>query len=328
MTRHSSIRGLLAVWAITVAAPVAAQAPAATPLSIIVPYPAGGVSDVLARAIAPTLGRILGRTTIVENLPGASGSIAANRLLAAPANGSTLFIGSPTEVVLAPVTLKTVKYQASDFRLLGLLTEGPLAVYVRSSLPVASIDELMTHSRQNADKPLSYGSTGIGSIYHLATEELKTASGLNAVHIPYRGGSALLQDLMGGNVDMAMFPAVGAMSKLVESGRMKAIAVAAPVRSARFPSVATFAESKSLPRFSTQNVWAGVLVPATTPEALVVQLHKALAETLATPEVRQAVEAAGDSLPAPLSLAQAAAFYQGEAGKLIAAAKLAKLEPN
>ncbi|HSV53916.1 MAG TPA: tripartite tricarboxylate transporter substrate binding protein [Burkholderiaceae bacterium] len=328
MNKKTFLRATLALAA-ACAAPAFAQTPATgTPISIVVPYPAGGISDIFARALAPTLGKILGRNVVVENITGASGSIAASKVLNAPPNGNLLFMGSPTEVVLAPVTLKAVKYQASDFRLLGLVTQAPLALYVRGDLPVNSVDELLAYARKPGAKELSYGSTGPGSLYHLAGEGLREAAGLHAVHIPYRGGMPLLQDLMGSSVDMTLLPADGTIAKMAEGGKMKAIAVAAPARSPRFPNVQTFAESKALPQFTAQGVWGGVMVPAAMPEALVVQLHKALSETLASPEVRQALDAAGGAMPPIMSLAQAAAFYQTESTKLIAAAKAAKLEPN
>lgn len=332
MNKKNFLRLSLALAA-ACAAPAFAQTPAAapasgTPISIIVPYPPGGVSDIFARTVAPPLGKLLNRTIVVENVTGASGSIAASKVLSGPPNGNLLFMGSPTEVVLAPVTLKAVKYQASDFRLLGLIMQAPLAVYVRGDLPVNNIDELLAYARKPGNKELSYGSTGPGSLYHLAGEGFREAAGINAVHIPYRGGMPLLQDLMGSSVDMTFLPADGTIAKMAEGGKMKAIAVAAPARSPRFPNAPTFAESKALPQFTTQGVWGGLMVPATTPEPLAAQIHKALAETLAMPDVRQALEAAGSSVPPPMSLAQAAAFYKNESSKLIAAAKAAKLEPN
>lgn len=314
---------------LSVVAPVAhAQMAPGTVVSIIVPYPAGGLSDLLARAIAPTLSKLLSRTVVIENITGASGSIAAAKVLNAPANGSMLFLGSPTEAVLAPLTLRTVKYQASDFRLISMMNTAPLALYVRGDLPVSNVDELLALAKQSTAKDLSYGSTGPGSLYHLAGDSFRAAAGINAVHIPYRGGMPLLQDLMGNNVDMTLMPVDGTIAKMVESGKMKAIAVAAPARSVRFPNVPTFSESKSMPRFTTPPVWGGVMVSSATPESVVAQLFKALSDTLAVPEVRQAIEAAGGGLPAPMTLGQMSDFYQGESVKLTALAKAAKLEPN
>lgn len=301
---------------------------AAGTVTIVVPYPAGGVSDLLARAVAPAMGKLLSRTVVIENVTGASGSIAAAKVLAAPANGTMLFMGSPTEVVLAPMTIKAVKYTAADFRLLDLVNTSSLALYVRGDLPVNSVDELLAYARKPGAKELSYGSTGPGSLYHLAGDSLREAAGLNAVHIPYRGGMPLLQDLMGGSVDMTVMPADGTIAKMVDSGKMRAIAVAAPARSPRFPNVPTFAESKGLPKFGTPQAWVGLLVPAATPEPVAAQLHKALADAMAQPEVRHAVEAAGGTVPAPMSLAQANSFLRQDSAKLEALAKAAKLEPN
>lgn len=324
-----NFRRLVLALAAACLLPCAAQAQvAAGTVSIVVPYPPGGVSDLLARAVAPAMGRLLSRTVVIENVTGASGSIAASKVLGAPANGTLLFMGSPTEVVLAPLTLKAVKYSAADFRLLDLVNTGDLALYVRGDLPVHSLDELLAHARKPGAKELTYGSTGPGSLYHLAGDSLREAAGLAAVHIPYRGGMPLLQDLMGGSVDMTVMPADGTIAKMAESGKMRAIALAAPARSPRFPGVPTFAESKGLPKFTTPPVWVGLLVPVGTPEPVAVQLHKALQEAMALPEVRQAVEAAGGTVPAPMTLAQSAAFLRQETSKLGALAKAAKLEPN
>lgn len=303
--------------------------PAGGTVSIIVPYPAGGVSDVLARVIAPALGKNLGRTVVVENVTGATGSIAANKVLNAPANGNLLFMGSPTETVLAPLTLKMVKYQAPDFRLLGVLNAMPLALYVRNELPVHSADDLVAYARKPGGKEVTYGSTGPGSFYHLAGDSLREAAGIQAVHVPYRGGAPLLQDMMAGTVDMMVMPVDNIIGKLVDGGKFRAVAVAAPQRLPRFPNVPTFAESKALARYTTPQVWLGLMVPSSTPEPLTAQLHKALGDTLAQPEVRQALEAAsGTQPPATMSLAQAAAFYQAESARLTALAKAANLEPN
>ena len=298
-------------------------------LTMVVPYPAGGASDVFARSISPELGRQLNRTIVIENISGASGSIAANKVLGARTGGEMLFMASPTEVILAPAVLKAVKYKAEDFKLLGLIDKAPLTLFVRASLPVNTIDELVAYAKQPGAKPLTYGTTGPGSVYHLATEGMRRAAGLEMTHVPYRGGAPLLQDLIAGNIDMTLLPASGTISGMAETGKIRAIAVAGNSRSLRFPKVATIRESKALPDFTAPDMWAGVMVPATTPQPLQDQLHAALARTLALPELRTAVEAVSAApVPAGLSLPQAAAFYQAQSDALRAAAKAANVDPN
>ncbi len=329
ISRLARRRFVLAAALALPAAAALAQTPSSTPLSIVVPYPAGGVSDVIARIVATPLGKALGRTVVVENISGASGSIAASKVLNAPANGNLLFMGSPTETVLAPLTLKAVKYKPADFTMLGLVNEAPLALYVRNELPLANVDELATRWKGQAGKELSYGSTGPGSLYHLAGDSLRQQAGIAAVHVPYRGGAPLLQDIMAGTVDAMVMPVDGVIGKLVEGGKIRAVAVAAPRRSPRLPNVPTFAESRTLPRFTAPQVWVGLMLPTATPAAITAEMHKALGEVLAQPEVRQALEAAGGTLPAAiLTLPQAKAYYQAESERLGALATAAKLEPS
>lgn len=296
-------------------------------LTILVAQPAGGVTDVFARAVAPALGRRLGRVAVVENITGASGSIAANHLLAAVPDGSTLFVGSPSETVLAPLTLRAVRYKPTDFRLLGLINDSPLALYARSDLPANSLDELVALAHSGGGPPLSYGSTGQGSLFHLVTETLLSTTGIKATHVPYRGGMPLLNDLQGGTIDFTMLSVDALLGSMVAGGRMKVLGVSSAHRLARFPAAATFDESKAAPAVGRPSIWVGVLVPAAMNESTSVQLHKAVAEALGDADVRQAIDAAGGAVPPPMSLADAARFYAAEALKLQALAKAAHVAP-
>ncbi|MCJ0766150.1 tripartite tricarboxylate transporter substrate binding protein [Variovorax terrae] len=304
--------------------PLAAAAQGADTLSIVVPFPAGGVSDVFARILAPRLGRQLGKTTIVENVTGASGSLAANKVLKRADQGDTLFLASPTELILAPATLAAIKYKPSDFRVVALISRTPLALYVRGDLPARSIDEFVAFAKTRS---LTYGSVGIGSIYHLATEGLREAAGLQLTHVPYRGGMPMLQDLQGGLVDLALFPADGNLAKMVAGGRMRAIGVTGAARVPAFPDVPTFAESRSLATFSTVDAWGSVALPAATPDRLVRAVHTAATTVLSDIDVRKQLEAAAGGPLAPLlNLEQLAAFYAAEVAKFTTAVRRAKLD--
>lgn len=301
--------------------------PRADHLTILVAQPAGGITDVFARAVAPAIGRGLGRVTVVENITGASGSIAARRLLAAAPDGATVFVGSPSEVVLAPLTLRAVRYQPTDFRLLGLLNDSPLALYARSDLPANNLDELVALSRQRGDRPLSYGSTGQGSLFHLVTELLRSTTGIQATHVPYRGGMPLLTDLQGGVIDFTMLPVDALLGGMVAGGRMKVLGVSSARRLARFPAAPSFDESRAAPALGRPIIWVGLLIPATTNEGVSQRLHRIIAGALDDPEVRQAIDAAGGSVPPPMSIAEAARFYAADAVKLQALAAAARIEP-
>jgi len=319
----------LPLWA---ALSAVAQVPTPTPsetITFYVPFPAGGSSDVFARTLAPGLAKQLQRTVVVENLAGASGSIAANKVLSRGTAGDALFLGSPTETILAPATLKAVKYKPSDLRLVYLISKPSLGIYVRGDLPVNSIDELVAYAKTHKDKPLSYGSVGVGSVYHLAGDAYMQAVGLPMTHIPYRGGAPLLQDLMGGQLDMALFPVDGHLAKMASGGKMRVIGMTGTTRSPLFPNVGTFAESASLPKFSTVDVWGGVFVPKATPEAVVQTVHRAALAAMAEPDTRKAMElAAGVPLMPPMTLEQLANFYTGETQRFSEATKRANLEPN
>jgi len=298
-------------------------------ITLYVPYPAGGTSDVFARALAPGLAAQLQRTVVVENLSGASGSIAVSKVLSRSATGDSLLLGSPTEAILAPATLKAVKYNPTDLRLVHVLSRPTLGVYVRADLPANNIDELVALAKAAKDKPLSYGSVGVGSVYHLAGDAFMQAAGLNLTHVPYRGGTPLLQDLMGSQLDMAFFPVDGNLIKMVSGGKMRIIGVTGPARSPLVPGAGTFAESKTLPRFSTVDVWGGVFVPKATPEAVVQSLHRAAQEAVNRPEVRKSLEtAAGVPLMPPMTLEQLTAFYNNEIAQYQDATRRARLEAN
>jgi tripartite-type tricarboxylate transporter receptor subunit TctC len=296
-------------------------------LTLLVAQPAGGITDVFARAVAPALGQGLGRVAVVENVAGASGSIAAGRLLAAVPDGTTLFVGSPSETVLAPLSLRAVRYKPQDFRLLGLINDSPLALYARGDLPANDLDELVALARRGGDRPLSYGSTGQGSMFHLVTQRLLSTTGIQATHVPYRGGAPLLTDLQGGRIDFTILPVDALLASMVAGGRMKVLGVTSAQRLARFPAAATFDESRSAPAIGRPSIWVGVLAPAALSELDSAPLHRVVAEALGTAAVRQAIDAAGGAVPAPMSLVEAARFYAADTVKLQALAEAAQVAP-
>lgn len=299
-------------------------------LTLLVAQPAGGVTDVFARAVAPVLAEALGRHAVVENVSGASGSIAAARLLAAVPDGSTLFVGSPSETVLAPLTLRAVRYRPADFRLLGLVNESPLALYARHDLPANDLDELVALARRRSadgEGPLNYGSTGQGSLFHLVTEMLLAATGIQATHVPYRGGVPLLIDLRGGILDFTMLPVDALLAGMVAGGRMKVLGVTSAQRLDAFPAAPTFDESRAAPDIGRPTIWVGLLAPATMSDSVSARLHRSVANALGDAGVRAAIHAAGGSVPPPMSLADADSFYASGTVKLQALAKAAHIEP-
>jgi tripartite-type tricarboxylate transporter receptor subunit TctC len=306
-----------------------AQAPAIpSVVTIMVPYPAGGVSDLYARAVMPRMAKELGCTVIVENMPGASGSIAVAKVLGRAAAGDMLVLGSPTEMILAPAMLQSARYRPEDFRPLAMLSRSPLALYARADLPAANVDELVAWAKANPDKPLTYGSVGVGSIYHLAGQAFADAVGVPMNHVPYKGGAPLLQDLAGGHIDMVLLPANGDMARRVATGRPKALAVTGSARSPVFPNVQAFAETRSMARFVTVDSWAGLFIPATAPAPLAQAISRAVLVAMGDAEVQKQLESlAGVPLAAPMAAPQMAAFYTAEIERYTQAIRKAKLQP-
>ena len=207
--RLCALAGLLAVGTAALA-----QAWPTKPVNLMVPYPAGGPSDAIARIMNTPLGKELGQQVLVENLGGVAGALAAQKVLSAPADGQYIFQGSPNEVILSPLANAAVKLKAEDFRLVHPVADAVMVFVTRKDLPVSSVDELIALARKSADKPLTYGSVGIGSLYHLILEQAQAQTRVQLNHVPYKGNAPLLQDIAGGQVDFAVLVYSAAMGAL------------------------------------------------------------------------------------------------------------------
>ena len=304
-----------------------AQSFPAKPVTLIVPYPAGGVSDVIARTVNNTLGKQLGQPVIVENLGGASGSIAAQKMLSQPSDGHVVFQGSPNELILAPLALSAVKFKSEDFRLVNMIATAQIGFLTRGDLPVNSIDEFVEYARKQAQqgRPITYASVGPGSFYHLLGEHLSKVTGIPMVHVPYKGGAPAEQDLISGQVDIFLSPFATKHVDLRKAGRIKVLALLNPARLDTAKDIPAITESKALKDF-TFNIWTGYFVKRDTPEPVAVALHKAIAGTLTEPTVRANLEAASQT-PAPtLSVAEAAKAYTDGTAQFRAIAKSINLQ--
>jgi len=199
--------------------------------------------------------------------------------------------------VLAQLTLRTVKYQASDFRLISTMNTAPLALYVRGDLPVNNVDELLALAKQSTAKDLSYGSTGPGSLYHLAGDSFRTAAGINTVHIPYRGTAPAVTDLIGGQIQL-VFTGAPAVLGHIKSGQLHALAVSSPKRLEAMPNLPTVAES-GYKNFEADQGY-GVVAPAGTPKDIVQKLNMQINVALNSPELKKRLSAEG-AIAAPES---------------------------
>lgn len=318
-----SIAGLL----LLAAGAAFAQSYPSKPVNLMVPYPAGGPSDAAARIFTVPLGKELGQQVIVENLGGVAGALAAQKVLAAPADGYYLFQGSPNEVILAPLANAAVKLKAEDFRLVHPVTDAVMVVVARKELPANNIDELIALARKSGDKPLTYGSVGIGSLYHLILEDVQRRTGIQLIHAPYKGNAPLLQDIGGGQVDFAVLVYSAGMGAMADQGRLKVIGQLGAQRSELLKNVPTVSEGRELKDFSFQ-IWSGFMVPKNTPEDVVQRLHKAIGATLKDPGVRSQLAAQTQLAAPPMSLAEAAKFYENETARYRAIAKSINLQPQ
>ena len=306
-----------------------AQTFPAKPVTLMVPYPAGGVSDVIARTLNVTLAKHLGQPVIVENLGGAGGAIAAQKVLNSPADGHLIFQGGPNELILAPLSNSAVKYKSEEFRLVQMVTINPMAVLARKDLPVSNGDELIAYAKKAADAgtPMTYASVGPGSMYHLLGEHMSKQTGIAMTHVPYKGGAPAQQDLMGGLVDIFMTPFGKSHGQLVEEGKLKVVGVLSSERQAMFKKAPTLNESKALKGFVFE-MWSGYFVRKDTPEAVVQALHKALSEVANDPAVRAALEAQAMVVPRPQPLTAMHKVYGDNITRYRAIAKAINLQPE
>ncbi|WP_298828152.1 tripartite tricarboxylate transporter substrate binding protein [uncultured Piscinibacter sp.] len=328
MSRFNLLRSLALVAGMLLGAGTAVgQGYPAKPVNLMVPYPAGGPSDAIARIFNNALGKELGQQVLVENLGGVSGALAAQKVLGSPADGYYIFQGSPNEVILSPLANAAVKLKTEDFRLVHPVADAVMVFVTRKDLPVNSVDELIALARKSADKPLTYGSVGIGSLYHLILENVQASTGIKLAHVPYKGNAPLLQDLGGGQVDFAVLVYSAAMGALAEQGRLKVIGQLGAQRSDLLKNVPTASESQSLKNFSYK-IWTGFMVPKSTPEDVVVKLHAAIGKTLQDPGVRAQLAAQTQHPSAPMTLAESARFFEGETARYRAIAKQINLQPQ
>lgn len=322
---------LLGASALLAQAPATAQTPAPAwptkPVNLMVPYPAGGPSDAIARIFFNPLGKELGQQVLVENLGGVAGALAAQKVLAAPADGQFIFQGSPNEVILSPLANAAVKLKTEDFRLVHPVADAVMVFVTRKDLPVNNVDELIALARKSADKPLTYGSVGVGSLYHLILESVQAQTGVKLAHVPYKGNAPLLQDIGGGQVDFAVLVYSAGMGALAEQGRLKVIGQLGAQRSELLKGVPTASEGQSLKNMAYK-IWTGFMVPKSTPEDVVVRLHAAIGKTLQDPAVRSQLAAQTQVAAAPMTLAESARFFEAETARYRAIARQINLQPQ
>ncbi|MEY2620906.1 MAG: hypothetical protein RIT26_726 [Pseudomonadota bacterium] len=296
-------------------------------ISLIVPYPAGGPSDFFARKVQPDAAAKLGQTMIIENLGGAGGSIGLSKLMNVPADGYTLALASPMELVLAPMAIQGVKYKSEDFKMVAQFTTTNTILAVRTNLGVKTVDDLIALARKNPNNPLTYGSVGPGSLYHLIGEKFGQVTKINTLHVPYKGIAPLLSDLMGGQIDMAFLPMAGSIPATIIDGKIQGLAVTAKTPHPLFKQFPAMAAIKGLEGMEF-DIWSGILVHKNTPDDVVMALNKAFYASAEAPETRKALESSGNVVLATRTPAELTRIYQSEIERYRAIAKSINLQPQ
>ncbi len=266
------------------------------PITLIVPFAAGGGVDVSARIQAERMGELLGQPIVVDNMGGAAGMTGALRVAKSTPDGYTLLIGnSGTQAFNQSLYKKPLYNSVTDFTPVGLVSESPRILIARKDLPVNNLQEFIAYVKANQSK-MQFGSSGVGSGTHLPCLLLNTAMGVNVTHVPYRGEGPALQDMIGGRVDY-MCATIQTGAAQVKQGTVKGIAVMAPKRAAIIPELATSGE-QGLPGVEA-SVWNAFFLPPGTPDPIVRKLNKAMSDTLDDPKVHARLESLGLEIAAP-----------------------------
>jgi tripartite-type tricarboxylate transporter receptor subunit TctC len=257
---------------------------------MVVGFPPGGGTDVVARIIAPALGELLGQPVVIENRPGATGTAAAGMVAKAPADGYTIMMGHVSVNAIAPSLFANLPYDVNrDFAPVAIAASVPHFVVVHPSLQVASIKELVAYMKARPGQ-LTFPSAGNGSMPHLAGELFASLAGVQMLHVPYKGSGQSMQDLLGGQ-HLVAFDTLPASAPHVRSGKLRALAVSSAGRQPAFPEVPT-AEEAGVAGYQV-TTWYGVFAPAGTPAPIVNRLHREVVKTMQSPETRSRLEGIG-----------------------------------
>jgi len=276
------LRAAFAVIALVFSTLVAAQNYPSRPIRLIVPFPPGGTNELLSRIISQRLQEKWGQPVITENRPGAGGNIGADAVAKSAPDGYTLLFGTNT-LTMNPFLVKQMPFDVQkDLAPIAMIATTPFIVVVNNDLPVRSVPELIAYAKANPGK-LSFGSPGTGTPHHLGTELFKTMTGVNMVHIPYKGSAQALTDVMTGQLHL-MWVTINVGMPLARTGKVRAIALGEPQRSATHKDLPTIAET--LPGYEV-TAWYGVFAPAGTPAAIIDQLSAELIRVFQLPEVKE-----------------------------------------
>ena len=321
-TRRETLGALLA-WGALATGGAQAQAYPSRPVKVLVGFTAGGAVDLIARSVAQVMQASLGQSMVIENKPGAGTNIAMRALIEAPADGHTLML-TANSISANPALYKPAPFDPErEVAPVSLVGRVPVVIAANPSAPYGSIAQLIQAAKGKANG-IAYGSPGNGSTPHMAIEFFTRAAGIDLQHVPYRGGSQAITDVIGGQLPLV---AVNALEVLphARAGKLRVLAVLSPNRSSIYPDVPTIAES-GFPGFEA-SVWYGFIAPAATPRAVVERLHAEVQKALQHPDVRaRLLGAGGEVLPGPIE--QFAGLIRSERQRYERLVREANIQPD
>lgn len=315
----------LAATAVLLSAPAWAQSGPypSRPITMLIGYPPGGSTDLTGRTVADELARILKTTVVVENLGGAGGALAAQKLIAAPADGYTLMVGANNELIINQHINRQIKYDGlKDFTPIGLVASQPLVLVASPKAGVKTTAEFVEKVRRQPGQ-FSYGSSGVGTSLHLAGELVKERAGLDLVHVPYRGVAPLTTDLLGNTIEYGVYVLSSGLPH-IRAGKVTALGTTEAKRSALTPDIPALSEHPAMKDIDV-STWFMLVGPPGLPQPVVQTLQAALDEALKAPALRQKLEASGSTVVN--AQPDLRAFMTAESAKFKRMAEVAKIEP-
>ena len=312
MTRPRRIAALLALAAVVTISAFAANADdyPSRPVKIIVPFGAGGPTDVYARAIGEELRKSLHQPFVMENRPGAGTTIGTDVVAKSPPDGYTLLMVSGTQTVNETLYAHKQYQLMRDLVPIAPLIDTDLVLVVHPSVPAKNLNELLALARAKPGT-INYGSSGPGSNYHMAGELLKNLTGVDIVHVPYKGSTGARNDILSGQIQI-LFNSVPTMVPMIKAGLVRALGTSGKVRSPTLPDVPTIAET-GIPGFNA-TLWVGFMAPAGTPQPIVDKLNQEITKILARPDIKEAWEKTG-ATPTVMTQPEFKAFMDGQVAK-------------
>jgi tripartite-type tricarboxylate transporter receptor subunit TctC len=304
--------------------PAQAQLPSDKPVRIVVPFAAGGPTDVIARVLAPKLAASLKRTVIVDNRVGATGAIGASFVAKSAPDGDTLLLGTSSIMAASPNLSASLPFDpVADFTPVSLVATIENILVVHPSVPAKTVKELIAYAKANPGK-LTYASSGIGSTYHLGAELFRSQTGIEWTHVPYKGAAPAIQDVLAGHVDL-MFDNTSSAIPNIKAGRVRALGVASLKRYPSLPDLPTIAE-EGVPGYET-TIWLGLFVPAKTPAAIVQKLSSEVEEAVNSPEYKERMTAL-DMQPRVSTSQELADYLKSDLAKWAKVVKEAGIKPE